>query len=134
MGLHAWEGLLHFEGAQGKKWPWSTSLPTLISLLLYHFLSACSQTTEKLIKNLSSVNRKLWNSLRKHHLLFIFFSFPTLVPGRVTEQSHFVMQPVTGLKAGKTRKEREVRVVKNEEISQDPPLEAWEDVNTRSSG
>lgn len=42
------------------------------------------------------------------------------------------MQPVTGLKAGKTRKEGEVRVVKNEEISQDPPLEAWEVVNTRS--
>lgn len=42
------------------------------------------------------------------------------------------MQPVTALKAGKRRKEGEVRVVKNEEISQDPPLEALEDVNIRS--
>lgn len=64
---------------------------------------------------------------------FILFYFPALFPRRATAQSHFVMQPVTGLKAGKMRKEGEIRVVtKIEEISQDPPLEALEDVNIRS--
>jgi len=42
------------------------------------------------------------------------------------------MQPVTGLKAGKMRKEGEVRFIKKEEISQDLPLAALEDVHIRS--
>ena len=53
--MSAWEEILQFKGAQEAVA--TAFLSSHCSLLPYHFLSSYSQTTEKLIKNHSSVDQ-----------------------------------------------------------------------------